>query len=216
MVQKLKIYSENLEELIAERTNELRIEKNKITDLLYEMVPKVIADEMLSESSNSNDTYFQPKFYQNVSVFFNDIAGFTTLCSNTPAEDIIAMLNGLFTMFDALTRVRNITKITTIGDAYMAASGVPVPNGNQHARDICLFALDMRKAVDEFKVPFNPDLCIQVRSGINSGPVMAGVLVSFRNTSNVSFKHVESHLYVLFDTIFRVRKCCSTPFSVIR
>ena len=178
MVKKLQAYSENLEEIVEDRTNELMLEKEKITGLLYEMVPQVIAEEMLSNRTNDSDTYIQPKYYDCVSVFFNDIVGFTTLCSKTPANDIINMLNNLFMTFDSLTNLRNITKITTIGDAYMAASGISVPNKNLHARDICLFALDMCKALEVFEVPFNDNISLQMRSGINSGPVMAGILVN--------------------------------------
>eukprot|EP01135_Chromosphaera_perkinsii_P005934 Nk52_evm2s373 gene=Nk52_evmTU2s373 len=178
MVKKLKAYSEDLEEIIEERTEQLQIEKEKITELLYEMVPRVIAEEMLSggSSSDEKDAYIRPKFYGSVSVFFNDIVGFTTLCANVPAQKIISMLNELFIMFDALTKLRNITKITTIGDAYMAASGVPVPNGAAHSKNICLFALDMCKTVEAYKNPIYSDHPIQMRAGINSGPVMAGVL----------------------------------------
>eukprot|EP01135_Chromosphaera_perkinsii_P009468 Nk52_evm11s1763 gene=Nk52_evmTU11s1763 len=168
--QKLQAYTQNLENLVAEQTEELRGEKDKITALVHEMLPPSIADELLSEGGVA------PMHFSSVTVFFNDIVGFTSLCDVNSASNIIFMLNELFTKFDSITKHIDVVKITTIGDAYMAVSGVPQRNGMNHAKEICIFSLEMLKTLSDFTVPFDNSIKLKMRAGINSGPVMAGVL----------------------------------------
>eukprot|EP01135_Chromosphaera_perkinsii_P009493 Nk52_evm36s1763 gene=Nk52_evmTU36s1763 len=170
MQHKLDVYSKDLEVIVQERTLELHIEKAKMYTLLQEMLPQTVADKLL------NNEAIQPEQFECVSVFFSDIVGFTNLCSHNRAEDIIQMLNQLFTTFDNVAGSLDVIKIETVGDAYMAASGVPTRNGNDHIAEIALLALGLMEEVGKFRVEFDPSIQLQMRCGVNSGPVVSGVI----------------------------------------
>jgi guanylate cyclase len=99
-------------------------------------------------------------------VLFADVVGFTTRAEDEPAEETVAMLDRLFTAFDGLAAEMGLEKIKTIGDCYMVAAGVPTPRPD-HAQALARMALDMLDV---------SDLGLELRVGINSGPVVAGVI----------------------------------------
>ncbi len=106
-----------------------------------------------------------------VSVLFLDIAGFTRLATEIPADELVGRLNAIVSTFDRLAERYGVEKIKTIGDGYMVAAGVPIPRAD-HARAIADMALAMRDAVDT-----QPEAAgMQVRIGIATGPVVAGVI----------------------------------------
>jgi class 3 adenylate cyclase len=111
--------------------------------------------------------------YLSASILFLDIVGFTALSKNIEPEDLVEILNEIFSGFDALSEKHGLEKIKTIGDSYMAASGIPVVNP-QHAFHTAAMALDMKA----FLVDYNERkaLDLSVRIGIHSGPVVAGVI----------------------------------------
>src|SRR5262249_31149929 len=106
-------------------------------------------------------------------VAFADIVGFTALSSEMPPQDVVALLNGLFSRFDQAAQELGIEKIKTVGDAYMAVCGLPHPVDN-HAERMVRMAIRMVHSGGEHalehRVPF------RLRIGINSGPVVAGVI----------------------------------------
>ncbi|MFO0945309.1 MAG: adenylate/guanylate cyclase domain-containing protein [Planctomycetota bacterium] len=104
---------------------------------------------------------------------FGDICGFTELSARRSAKELIDMLNGVFTAFDQLTEIRDVEKIKTIGDAYLAVAGLPTPRAD-HAIAIAELAIDMLTAIDTINRQHGLDL--QMRIGIHSGPVVAGVI----------------------------------------
>ena len=108
-----------------------------------------------------------------MSVLFADVVGFTARSKDLPAAEVVELLDRLFSHFDILAARHSLEKIKTIGDAYMIAAGVPIPRPD-HARAIALVALDMVGST----APGGPcgDLELQLRIGINSGPVVAGVI----------------------------------------
>ncbi|GHF57084.1 adenylate/guanylate cyclase domain-containing protein [Seohaeicola zhoushanensis] len=108
-----------------------------------------------------------------VSVLFADIVGFTRTSATLPPAGLVAMLDGLFRRFDTLAERHGCEKIKTIGDAYMAATGLPEARAD-HARAAVALALDMLGAVEEFTRATGTPLAVRV--GINSGPVVAGVI----------------------------------------
>ena len=107
-------------------------------------------------------------------VLFADLVGFTPLANSMEPNELVRMLNGLFSEFDRLTELHGVEKIKTIGDAYMAASGVPIAQPN-HAELIAKMAVDMVASIKRY-----PDL--DIRIGIHSGPVIAGVIGKKRLT----------------------------------
>ena len=111
--------------------------------------------------------------YSNVSILFADIVNFTQLSSQQTPEGIVKIFNDLFSAFDALVEHHALEKIKTIGDAYMVVGGAPTPRPD-HAQAIADMALGMLEAVDRYNETNQTNHAIRV--GINSGPVVAGVI----------------------------------------
>jgi class 3 adenylate cyclase len=142
-------------------------EQEKSERLLLNILPAAIAARLKDDHRIIADGF------ADVSVLFADIVGFTELSSRTGAPQLVALLNDLFSRFDALVEKHGAEKIKTIGDAYMACTGLPVERAD-HARVIADLALDMRQAMAGFNADHG--LQLDVRIGVNSGPVVAGVI----------------------------------------
>ncbi|XP_016336834.1 retinal guanylyl cyclase 2 isoform X1 [Sinocyclocheilus anshuiensis] len=170
MLRMLEQYSSNLEELIRERTEELEIEKQKTEKLLTQMLPPSVAEALM------RGTTVEPEYFDSVSLYFSDIVGFTTISANSEPIEVVDLLNDLYTTFDAVIGDHDVYKVETIGDAYMVASGVPMPNGNRHAAEIANMALDILSAVGTFKMRHMPDVPVRIRIGLHTGPCVAGVV----------------------------------------
>ena len=111
--------------------------------------------------------------YEEASILFADMAGFTARASDTAPDDLVQFLNRVFTDFDRLVERHGLEKIKTTGDAYMVVSGVPVPRPD-HAEALAQLALEMRDAAKELRDPHGRG--VPIRIGISSGPVVAGVV----------------------------------------
>ncbi|XP_007247113.2 retinal guanylyl cyclase 2 isoform X2 [Astyanax mexicanus] len=170
MLRMLEQYSSNLEELIRERTEELEIEKQKTEKLLTQMLPPSVAEALKVGGT------VEPEYFDSVSLYFSDIVGFTTISANSEPIEVVDLLNDLYTLFDAIIGNHDVYKVETIGDAYMVASGLPVPNGNRHAAEIASMSLDILSAVGTFKMRHMPDVPVRIRIGLHTGPCVAGVV----------------------------------------
>ena len=135
--------------------------------LLLNVLPESIASKLKSSTGIIADSY------SNVSVLFADIVNFTELSSQQTPEGLVNFLNDLFSAFDALVEHHALEKIKTIGDAYMVVGGAPTPHPD-HAQAIADMALGMLEAVDRYNEANKTNHAIRV--GINSGPVVAGVI----------------------------------------
>jgi len=145
----------------------LRAEQAKSEALLVNILPSSIAERLKATTQTIAD------HFESASIIFADVVGFTPLSERLPAAEVVGMLDRLFSRFDALVERHGLEKIKTIGDCYMAAAGVPDPS-QDHARRAALMALDMREAVATSAIGGPADL--ELRIGINSGPVIAGVI----------------------------------------
>ena len=114
-----------------------------------------------------------PEDYECVTVFFSDITNFTNLSSRTSTKDMMATLNKLWLEYDKIAKRNKVHKVETIGDAYLGVTGCPVRCA-EHAEQAASFALEIIEMVKTFKTVTNES--IQVRIGLHSGPVTAGVL----------------------------------------
>ncbi|KAG7479175.1 retinal guanylyl cyclase 2-like [Solea senegalensis] len=170
MLRMLEQYSSNLEDLIRERTEELEVEKQRTEKLLSEMLPPSVAEAL------KTGTTVEPEYFDQVTIYFSDIVGFTTISSLSDPIEVVDLLNDLYTLFDAVLRNHDVYKVETIGDAYMVASGLPKRNGNKHAAEIANMSLNILSSVGSFHMRHMPDVPVRIRIGIHSGSCVAGVV----------------------------------------
>lgn len=147
----------------------LRLEQEKSEQLLLNILPAAIATQ-LKENSGAIAQQFNE-----VTILFADLVGFTSLSERLQPLDLVNLLNQIFSVFDELAQKLGLEKIKTIGDAYMVAAGLPIPRID-HAEAIAKMALAMQKAITESGTLLGENL--QLRIGINSGSVVAGVIGS--------------------------------------
>ena len=165
--RKLIEEKEKLEQIVFERTNELILEKKKSDNLLLNILPREIAQELKETGS------VIPKRHKNVTILMTDFKGFTELVASVPAITLVDELNDIFGRFDEIVEETGIQKIETIGDAYVAAYGLEEENG-EHAVN-CILAAQKMLAYLEERNKLN-ELKWKMRVGVHSGPIVAGVV----------------------------------------
>ncbi|XP_051900501.1 retinal guanylyl cyclase 2-like [Pristis pectinata] len=170
MLRMLEQYSSNLEDLIRERTEELEVEKQKTDRLLTQMLPPSVAQALKTGDP------VEPEHFKQVTIYFSDIVGFTTISAMSDPIEVVDLLNDLYTLFDAIIGSHDVYKVETIGDAYMVASGLPTRNENRHAAEISNMSLDILSSIGTFKMRHMPDVPVRIRIGLHSGPCVAGVV----------------------------------------
>jgi len=160
-----------LERIINERTDELVMEKDKSEKLLANVLPKDTADELKTKGKASK------RKYQMVTVLFSDIQGFTKIAEQMNPEKLIDELDNFFFHFDSVVEKYNTEKIKTIGDAYMCAGGIPEKNRTNPV-EVVLAALEMQEYMAELheEAKKKNSSFWDIRVGIHTGPVIAGVI----------------------------------------
>ena len=141
---------------------EIESEREKSDSLLLNVLPEEIAQRLKQGENTIAD-----------SVLFADVVDFTRLSAAIALEQVIGLLNEVFSAFDRLTEKHGLEKIKTIGDAYMMVGGLPTPR-EDHAEAIAEMALDMQEEIERYNAQHGSS--VQIRIGINSGPVVAGVI----------------------------------------
>ncbi len=136
-------------------------------ELLLNVLPAPIANRLRGGEQGIADGFAE------VTVAFADIVGFTAMSSEMPPAEVVTLLNGLFTRFDEAAHDLGIEKIKTVGDAYMAVCGLPLPVAN-HAERMVRMAIRMVHITREHALEHQ--ISMKLRVGINSGPVVAGVI----------------------------------------
>ncbi|KHN79068.1 Atrial natriuretic peptide receptor 1 [Toxocara canis] len=207
LLKRMEQYANNLEGLVEERTQEYFAEKKKVEDLLHQLLPPSVADQLISgravqaEAFDSVTIYFsdivgftalssvstpmqlisgravQAEAFDSVTIYFSDIVGFTALSSVSTPMQVVTLLNDLYMAFDGVVDNFRVYKVETIGDAYMVVSGLPERH-DQHASQIAQMALALLHKVKNFVIRHRPDEQLKLRIGIHSGSVVAGVVGS--------------------------------------
>ena len=142
-------------------------EQAKTEQLLLNILPRKIAQRLKAGEDQIADAY------PSVSVLFADMVGFTKMSRTMTASELVAVLGDLFSRFDLITEKHGLEKIKTIGDCYMLAGGVPEPS-QDHAERVVAAAMDMCTALEELHERTGGAL--QMRIGVHSGPIVAGVI----------------------------------------
>jgi adenylate cyclase len=145
----------------------LRLERAKSERLLLNILPRSIAVQLKQEPTAIAE------HFEEVSILFADIVGFTPLSERMSAIELVKLLNHIFSDFDRLTEKYGLEKIKTIGDAYMVAGGLPIAK-TDHAEAIAAMALEMQVAIGQLQQ--SRGLPLSIRIGINTGSVVAGVI----------------------------------------
>ncbi|XP_043190575.1 atrial natriuretic peptide receptor 2-like isoform X1 [Amphibalanus amphitrite] len=170
LLSRMEQYANNLEALVEERTADYLDEKRKCEELLYQLLPKSVASQLIAGKS------VVAEHYDSVTIYFSDIVGFTAISAESTPMQVVDLLNDLYTCFDSIIESYDVYKVETIGDAYMVVSGLPVRNGIKHAGEIAGMSLAMLEAVQSFKIRHRPGQQLKLRIGLHTGPVVAGVV----------------------------------------
>jgi class 3 adenylate cyclase len=152
---------------VRKSKDSLQIEKDRSDNLLLNILPKEIAQELKDTGKAA------PRKFDSVTILFTDFKDFTNLVSSIPATTLVEELNEIFSQFDNIVDENGLEKIETIGDAYMAASGLPIKN-TDHALRCVEAAIQMVDFIEERNE--NSKINWNMRVGIHTGPVVAGVV----------------------------------------
>ncbi|MDY7012530.1 MAG: PAS domain S-box protein [Cyanobacteriota bacterium] len=166
---KLLYYEGTVDDITQRKRTEekLRVEQEKSERLLLNILPKAIVEQLKQYQGSLAERFDE------ATVLFADIVGFTPLSSRIPPLELVNLLNRIFSNFDRLAERHGLEKIKTIGDAYMVAGGLPLPQPDRIAA-IADMALEMQASIDRFRDDLGEPF--QIRIGINTGPVVAGVI----------------------------------------
>ncbi|MBP9081124.1 MAG: hypothetical protein KBF80_12820 [Flavobacteriales bacterium] len=163
--------NKDLEREVMHRTEELRAEKKRSDELLLNILPAEVAEELKAKGAA------EARLIEQVTILFTDFKGFTAISERMGPRDLVRDLHECFSAFDRICEKHGLEKIKTIGDAYMAAGGLPTPN-TTHATDVVKAALEIRDFIAQGKahkqakgLPW-----FEVRIGVHTGPVVAGIV----------------------------------------
>jgi class 3 adenylate cyclase/Tfp pilus assembly protein PilF len=151
--------------------NAIQKEKDRSDKLLHNILPSKIAEELKMKGKA------EAKNFEKVTILFSNFKGFSRMSEKLSAEELVNEINSCFEPFDEICRKYGIEKIKTIGDSYMAAGGIPVPS-DEAVKNTVLAALEMMSFIDkkQSEKKIECELCFEMRIGIHTGPVIAGIV----------------------------------------
>ena len=163
------IFYKELENKVEERTNELYIEKKKSDDLLLNILPEVVAQELKQTGRTT------PRSYEVATVMFTDFENFTIKSEKLSPEELVSIIDSCFKKFDEIISKHNIEKIKTIGDAYLCVSGLP-DTKDHNAINVIHAAMEIIDVIKTLKEEDEEKGFFDIRIGIHTGPLVAGVV----------------------------------------
>jgi guanylate cyclase len=147
-------------------------EQKKTERLLLSIFPEKVAAQLKNSLLDERTVPVIAEYYPNASVLFADMVNFTPMATRMTAVELVSLLNSVFSHFDRLAQKRGLEKIKTVGDCYIVAAGVPQPRAD-HAHALAELALEIQSFVRTSRFS---DIKVNFRIGINSGPLVAGVI----------------------------------------
>ncbi|XP_069113799.1 uncharacterized protein [Argopecten irradians] len=156
--------------ILVHKTKELSKEKRRTDSLLYQMVPKPVADKL------KKNLHIDAEYFKSATVFFIDIFDFNRLVMASSPIEIVDLLSAVYRNIDERLDSFDVYKVETINDCYMVSSGIPKRNRDRHPVEIANLALALRAMILTKPFVLSGDRVIKLRFGINTGPCMAGVV----------------------------------------
>ncbi|XP_035674523.1 atrial natriuretic peptide receptor 1-like [Branchiostoma floridae] len=169
MIVIMEKYAANLESIVADRTKQLVEEQKKTDKLLHSMLPRTVADEL------KQGRVVSPEMFDQSTVFFSDIIGFSTIAAQSTPFQIVDLLNDLYSCFDGIIEQHHVYKVETVNDSYMVVSGIPDRN-KDHVDQIATMSLNLLSEAAQFTIRHLPSAQLLLRIGIHTGPCAAGVV----------------------------------------
>ena len=167
LFQTLYAEIENQRILIQEQHELIKLERQKSENLLLNILPQAVAQRLKENPSVIAD------HFNSTTLLFTDIVGFTKMSESLTPSEVVGLLNQIFSTFDDLAEKYKLEKIKTVGDAYMVASGFPEPRPD-HVEAVADFALEIQDILSTIRTTRNRT--ISMRTGIHTGPAVAGVI----------------------------------------
>jgi class 3 adenylate cyclase/tetratricopeptide (TPR) repeat protein len=157
--------------IVWKQRNKIARSKKQSEELLLNILPEEVAKELKAKGRA------EAQLMDEVTVLFTDFKGFTQLSEKLSPKELVAEINECFSAFDHIMQKYGVEKIKTIGDAYMAAGGLPIAN-TTHANDVVLAAIDIQQFMHEHKAKKEAagELFFEIRIGVHTGPVVAGIV----------------------------------------
>lgn len=157
--------------IVFRQRNRVKKEKKRSDELLLNILPAEVAEELKLKGSS------EAQSIDEVTVLFTDFKGFTQLSEKLTPKELVAEINECFSAFDHIMQKHGVEKIKTIGDAYMAAGGLPTPN-KTHASDVVDAALEIQQFMAAYKKRKEAEgkAGLEIRIGVHTGPVVAGIV----------------------------------------
>lgn len=157
--------------VVYRQRNKISKARKRSDELLLNILPEEVAEELKEKGSAD------AKLIEEVTVLFTDFKGFTQLSEKLSPKELVAEINECFSAFDHIMQKHGVEKIKTIGDAYMAAGGLPTANAT-HANDVVLSAMEIQQFMHEHKAKREAagQLFFEIRIGVHTGPVVAGIV----------------------------------------
>ncbi len=160
---------ESLEQKVLERTQQLASEKKKSDDLLLNILPSEVAEELKQKGTS------EARQYDEVTVLFTDFVDFTKISEKLTPRELVHELDHCFKAFDKIIEQNGLEKIKTIGDSYMAVGGLPIKDKN-HAKKALQAAIEIRDYILSSPSPLSGDAGNGIRIGLHTGTVVAGIV----------------------------------------